>query len=199
MCCPDYINVVLPYTVRVGQSGISGTNSAGSAFRMNSIFDPLFAAGGTQPMGRDQWTPFYGRYIVNGVKASVVCNNHSNDSLFCFMVAQPASSLAVGDFTTNGIMESPLCMWKSVNGESAGGSCKTLSRYYPMKKVFGLTSYNRDNDAYSGIVGTNPIEPATLTVATQSTQTSTTTGSCSLLISLNYYVTYFHKKILPKS
>jgi len=44
---------------------VTGAGTVGvHTFRLNSMFDPDYTATGHQPMGRDQWAAFYGRYVV---------------------------------------------------------------------------------------------------------------------------------------
>ncbi|WP_445779180.1 hypothetical protein, partial [Shewanella sp.] len=60
------------------------TNSSGALaswqFRLNSMYDPDYTAAGHQPMGFDQVSQNYGRYLVHKVKITIQAHYTSNDS-----------------------------------------------------------------------------------------------------------------------
>lgn len=60
-------NVLLPY----GDSAVTTTNSQTvyqKLYRLNGLYDPLYALGGNQPLGFDQYAALYKKYYVKGVK-----------------------------------------------------------------------------------------------------------------------------------
>lgn len=73
--------VTLKYFQQVQLPTAAAGDSSVHTFRCNSIFDPDFALGGTQPVGHDEWSDFYKYYRVDSckIKATFFDNLNSAD------------------------------------------------------------------------------------------------------------------------
>ena len=128
-------------------------------FRANSIFDPDYALGGHQPMGRDQYANFYQKYMVVSSTITATFRNTSNSSL----TSDTNQQYVVGIVTTtpNQIISNNLELLEN-NRTSYGFTSPQkpftrISKNFNAKKFWGLSRV-LDNSDYGAVMGTNPLE-----------------------------------------
>jgi hypothetical protein len=153
---PPSVRVELPYVENLVL--VPGVAFAENQFNLNSIFDPDRTGVGHQPLGYDQWSGFYSRYRVLGVRAIVHFQNISTDGARV-TIAGTNSTTAL---TTLSAAEQPFSQNKMIGGLN-GNSTGWLSYDYSIPRVVGrsMTSYlGSDNNA--AVFGSNPAEVAIL-------------------------------------
>lgn len=91
-----HFRVVLPYATRFVQT--EATPGAGTyhTFALNNVYDPDFTGVGLQPLGFDQYSQFYGRYRVIGLRYVITIGNITTPNAYPIMAglyASPQSTL----------------------------------------------------------------------------------------------------------
>ena len=106
-------------------------------FRANSIYDPDAAVGGHQPLGADQWAPFYNSYVVLGSKitwqVTSGANANNNDAtLACCYLTDDQS---VGTDVTL-LAEQGKCKFQMLQGNMQTQRPYKFVNKYSAKKFF---------------------------------------------------------------
>lgn len=172
-------------------------------FRANSIWDPDQTFVGHQPLGRDQWVPFYEKYVVYRadctVNFSVRTNNSepaaigvylSSDALItapniCVLQEQGKSNIQIISPTTNG---------------NAFTTNRRIKMTYNAKKWHNITNV-KDAENLEADMGTNPTDE-TFFVVFYSNADPAAVGTAPVLVAnvvINYYVCLKDPKELPRS
>lgn len=143
---PPEVRTVLPYHEELALS--SGTYFADRVFSLNSLYDPDITSTGHQPMGFDQWQPFFNQYRVIQTGVVLRVNNSSSTSgLQVYMVVNddptPITSTPVAG-------ESPYT--KELNiGASTGVDVATQRAVYNLPQLVGRTlGQYRAEENYAG-------------------------------------------------
>jgi len=142
------------------QMGPSNTATIGAeyAFRANSIFDPDQSGAGHQPIGRDQWEPFYNTYTVVGstINVRILKNpgavNASSNSIVGVLLHDTAT-LPTTTVTT--IQEQGLGSWRVLQGLQ-NGNVVNLKQNFSAKKFFNVTNLRDNQDRLGADMGSNP-------------------------------------------
>ncbi|WP_445779495.1 hypothetical protein [Shewanella sp.] len=154
---PDTTVVRLKYcddlTITVPNSPV-GTNYL---FRCNSIFDPDFTGTGHQPLGHDQWSQFYERYVVT--KATLTATfkstygevNQPTNVGVCLIANTSAAITSADNFAEN-------------NRTTYGYVCRDLgmtriTKVFKPNDFFGNENII-DDDEKGALFGANPIDGA---------------------------------------
>jgi len=157
---PDFTMVALPYTEHIQMTSMSLSPANGYKYRLNSLFDFRYAAGGHQPLGFDQYAAFFQKYRVHSTKVKVTWYDPGNMNGQVMKVAlygaPHASNLGVNESfdlldelpgaKTNVLSVAPGEKWRT-----------SLSAYYKMHRLQGVskTEYNTDV-TYEAFNTTNP-------------------------------------------
>lgn len=132
------------------------------------MYDPDYTAVGHQPMGFDQMTTNYGRYLVHKVKVTIQAHYTANDS-------NTIPTLAFCPTNTSTAITAPL----SVLSEQPRGEdilCYNASSPFKVSKTYNLweiagvskSAYTGDWDRFAAGVGANPNEEIFLQISTGS-------------------------------
>lgn len=80
---PNRLYVKLRYcdNFALQADNLTGLTGSEVPYRLNSLFDPYFLAGGHQPLGFDQLTPMYSRYKVFKVDIQVAVKGKAGSAL----------------------------------------------------------------------------------------------------------------------
>ena len=155
-------NTPLPtrYRCKLNYANYGGSitaNADANQFRINSVFDPDATYTGHQPLGFDQLSTFYNRYIVTrcDVTSVYTLNSSSNSSILVTLIANNAST----DFTlssTMAPMEQPFAKNLFLNQEKR--SARHKASYWP-HRITGVDwkTYMAD-DRFQSATSTNPGE-----------------------------------------
>lgn len=82
-CMPARLYTKLRYVDNflLSADNLTGLTGTEIPYRLNSLFDPYFLAGGHQPLGYDQLTPLYSRYKVFKVDIQVALRGRTGSGL----------------------------------------------------------------------------------------------------------------------
>lgn len=169
-----------------------------NTFRLNSIYDPDQTGVGGTPSGAVQWSNFYTRYKVMGVKVHTHWTANCNQQLIVGMHAYggdannystPATGTGVQQVLTE-LPNSAFGVVGPANLATTNATCD-LKRYYSMKGILGNDRY-RDMDS-SGDTGGNPTAVANLDLMITDSLTATTGNVAYCAISITYYVKFYER------
>ena len=165
-------------------------------FRGNSIFDPDQTGTGHQPLGYDQWTAFYDKYLVLGSQISVQVINESAGEQ-CYLGVLPKNEAdAVANHDT--LAEKPYVRMLYQGVEGSGQAVRRTKLYMSTKKIFGLRRVGTDNTDYTAVNNTNPANVWFWHIYSQSADGNTSVTQ-RIIVGLKYYVVFFDRKGLSAS
>lgn len=181
MTFPREMKVTMRYVENLLRTPASGLG-VDYVFNLNSIFDPDQTGTGHQPLGRDQWSNFYGRYRVDATKVHVKVAGQSSGYLTLL-----ANNTSAAITSSTDAAESPI---SNTIAYSSGGSAVSLTRMYNLADVTGVTRsvYDAD-DRYQASFGASPTE--VLCLHTVWVDANLGTGAGEYHIELDYFVTMF--------
>jgi len=161
------------------------------AFRLNSLFDPYFPAGGHQPYGYDQLTAIYYRYLVFSTMVEVTFSDPSGDGL---VVAAFAKNLndpnTLVNASISSAMERPTVWCEPLN--NTGSQAIVFRKTYNLAEMMGLTRSQYENGwintgaAYSA----DPVQTAYFIVAAANSRggsTQTVTARVRLVFDCQFW------------
>lgn len=158
-------------------------------FRGNGPYDPDASGTGTQPIGFDAMTTFYGYYEVYASKIEVTLINEMTSSLTMAIVPAITTTDAV-DFLTTKAM--PLGKTIICGPKGSGSENKTLINYCRTFDVFGLKA-GTDTDIGAAMTS-NPTRQWYWPVVLESADQSSTI-TCNVLVVITYYVILSNRKV----
>ncbi len=178
-----HMYITLKYAQNVAQS-VATLAGAQSTFRLNSIFDPDAAVGGTQPYGYDQLSALYNRYRVlkTGWKVTFTAST-SGYSLVVLptngALASSVSSLA----TLEAAAMNPYAKFATYN---LGSKPPVISGKMDLNVLGGVTrvEYVTD-DRFEAQIGANPSEVISLIIGVYNPTGST--------MSITYFVELWYE------
>jgi len=189
----DRILLKLPYEQNIT---FTANTYLENQFNVNSLFDPDRTGVGHQPMGFDQWTTFYNRYLVYGVSYRLEFMNLSGTSA-------PYVGVVFNNDATSLAPSTALEQDRSINrflSFSTGGSCRGLIKgYIANNAITGVpkSKYNSD-DAYASVYTASPSEVILAHVFCMDSTVSTNV-TCYVKVRLVYHCMMFDPHPLPSS
>lgn len=116
---PRVTYVTLPYADTFPLIMQSPDYKANAPYKCNGIFDPQYLTGGHQPLGRDQWEPFYDYYQVISARVAVSYDTSAPSSLIDSIIIgiTKRDETQYGPWLTtenNARMEDPSNVWKKL-------------------------------------------------------------------------------------
>lgn len=141
--------------VRITPLGVDVT--AGNTYRLNSIWDPLFAVGGRTVTGHAQLASIYGKYWVMGAKVSVSFNNPKDDGIRvgCRLRIEGGTTSLAQNLST--VSEQPMCYLQGLN--DSGSQRKTFNFYVKPWTLCAVSKleYLANSERYSSVINGNPL------------------------------------------
>jgi hypothetical protein len=161
---PGEFHCNFPYTVVGTLSGDGFGLASGASFRLNSLFDPVVAAGGAQPLQYDQIVLFYQRYRVVQATVHVRFFDPDGDGLVVGYRIRPATDTIATTGSTLAYLSEML--WTKTQSISNTGSQKAeFSGIVPMHTVFGVPDAQlRSAAEFSAYYNANPANAALIDV-----------------------------------
>lgn len=135
--------------------GTAGPTTNAGVFRLTDLFDPQFATGGHQPLGRDRLATYYQRYVVFGctiqLSMAMVGLQTVQQCMMWPFITGPSTTLPTG---YRRAIENKMSGWKWVT--RAGGTYSSYfspptavwKRYVSMSKMRGRP-IDQENDSSS--------------------------------------------------
>ncbi len=189
---PDRYFCKLKYTDVKTLSGTGTT--ADQVYRINSLFDPDFTGTGSQPLGFDQLTAVYTKYLVLRCDWEIWATNLNSTA--AYVTAVP-TDVSVGASSMQSLSEIKRSVTKPLSINSGGGAVQVLRGSVDMADLHGQPNIDSDPDEYS-VVSTNPSDVAYLTIRA-SDYTTATSISVGLRVVLTYYAAFKEYTLVNES
>jgi hypothetical protein len=155
--------ITLRYAQSVTNSTLT-TAANNNIFRLNSIFDPDAAVGGTQPYGYDQAAALYNRYRVLKTRYKVTFLASTGTYNAAVIPSNGALNAAPSDLTTfTGAVMNPYARYKTYN---LGAPAPVFTGKHDLNVLGGVrqVEYLAD-DRFEAQIGANPAEVISLNIA----------------------------------
>lgn len=192
---PDRLIVKMPYFERFNLAN-AVSPGANYFWNMNSIWDPNRSGVGHNPATYAQWSVFYNRYRVIGVKVRANFYVNGNTGL-----AAGAKVYIYGSNETaqsGGYEQLEQSHIKVGQINPFGKPIATLTKYFNCQRITGRTlSQYMSDDRYQSEFGKSPLEVLTITAGAQNnTGGFLEAGGVQADVHLTYYVELFDRKNL---
>lgn len=155
---PDRYRFNLRY-VQYHQLDPASTTFAKQTFFVNSLYDPDYTGTGHQPMGYDQLTPLYNRYVVTGAKITTSFETSSasmtTGTTVGITVHEGGSFYASASQDVETLIEQGKTTYKMLGVATGGHAVATLSRKISMRKEFAVKDII-SGSFYSALVNASP-------------------------------------------
>lgn len=160
-------------------------------FRGNSVYDPDYEAGGTQPAGYDELSQIYTNYCVSSAIFQISVQSLDTVPTFVGVHAQYASATVPANIED--FMQNPNSRYMWVAPQGSSGDRKTLKFFMSSKKILNCKDL-MDERNFTSDVSTNPTNQWYFLCRLQNTDA----GNMALfnVIKITYYVTFFDRSIL---
>lgn len=197
---PPVLYTKLRYTDKLIMYSDNLTNRTGSTYpyRLGSLYDPYFNAGGHQPLGFDQLSPIYFKYHVYKVDVQIrMIGKTGSAQSFCVVCLKPGTST----YTVGGIKSAQELQEQPGNTIIDGSWAQTWNQTYDLADVQGISRKELWNEAfYSGTASTDPVQTPYLEMACGTyDEPSTASNSVTVMISLVYHARFSHPNPLNGS
>lgn len=157
--------ITLRYAQSVTTSTLTGAGNT-NIFRLNSIFDPDAAVGGTQPYGYDQAAALYNRYRVLKTRYHVQFLAATGTYNAAVIPSNGALNAAPSDLTTfTGAIMNP---WAKYDTYSLGASAPSFEGTINLNVLGGVRKIEYlTDDRFEAQIGANPAEVISLNICSQ--------------------------------
>ncbi len=158
-----HMYITLRYAQSVTTSTLT-TAANNNVFRLNSIFDPDAAVGGTQPYGYDQAAALYNRYRVLKTRYRVQFLASTGSYNCAVIPSNGALNAAPSDLTTfTGAIMNPHAKYKTY---SLGALAPTFTGSVNLNVLGGVRQIEYlTDDRFEAQIGANPAEVISLNIA----------------------------------
>lgn len=174
----------LPY---VENSYIAATtlSAVGYTYSANSVYDPRYQLGGSQPFQYDLLSTAYGRVWVHGAAVTLTFTNPTEDGMYCgYRVRGSGNLTTTAGHNIDYIQEMRDSHLSPIN--NSGKQTKTFKFYVNNPRVFGITKAQYANLEYSHTTVGNPV--AHVWIEPFAISTFTSSGA---IIRYNMKITYY--------
>lgn len=183
---PQRLNTALPYVDELTLTTSAGVNTYGNeySYRLNSLYDPYFSAGGHQPYGFDQLTTIYNRYLVSRVDLELTFSDPTVDGLMPGVMLKnylDATTLVGNNIPT--VSEFPTAWTKAVS--NTGSQKIVFRKSVDLAAMMGLTKaqYESGWPSLAAVVTADPSISPYMTVAVADPRSGgASTITCNLRI-----------------
>lgn len=173
--------------------------SVGNTYRLNSIYDPLYAAGGQTCVGHAQLASIYGKYWVMGAKVTVSFNNPEFDGLRvgCRLRIE-AGTTAIGTQLYL-IAQRPNTYVQGLN--DSGSQRKTFNYYVKPWTLMGCSKleYLANSSLYSSYISANPSVADSCLLDVFAVDPTKNVNSVDYSIKIEYYTKLYSRHPLVQS
>ena len=161
-------------------------------FRLNSMYDPDYSFIGHQPYYYDQMASLYDRYTVFGCKVVLRAATDKKNGIIGFKAQPDVTGIA----SAVQALERPMVKYAIIN---SGGPSTTLSSYYRMSSLFGVSRKTiADEQNYSALNTANPTNTYFVQVFAQAAD-SLTPLDVSITLELTYYARWNNRVRVAQS
>lgn len=157
----------------------------------SSLYDPRWAVGGDQPLGRDQWAAFYNQYRTYAMAYEVTFYNLSTTEQAVGIVVPKGNDTI--STVTNTIFEKPYSKYCNLGVEGSGQAIKVVKGYVPGPRTLGMTRNQFSSEkATSSEFTDSPAEQFYLHIYTDAAN-ETSSISVRIRVRITYYVGLFDR------
>ncbi len=176
----------------------SGTINGEQLWRCNSLFDPDQSGAGHQPLGFDQMTTFYNRYLVKACKIEIAVTNRGSAGVSWIIVPTNDVTGFSGDWD-QALEQNRSCKIITSDAEGSGIATRKLTKWFSMRGITGVTKskYNSD-DRYAAIMTADPAEAIGLQWVARASDAATNV-TCDLQVRLTFNAVFYDRKVLAQS
>ena len=191
----DRFLCTLPYSELFALQYFAAGAPAVQQFQVNSIFKPNITATGHQPLGRDDYFPFYNRYLVRGMSYQIHITSTSTTETGDIAVFKRPDTTYTAVMDT--ILESPQCQRRQIPPYVT--KPVFIKGYCSVAKMCGVNKAQMDaKDIYASLMTTNPSQVPCLNIAL-SNQNTAANLTIRLRVLLKFYVLLYDRKPLTGS
>lgn len=176
---PDRIRTKLKYIQQ--KTFASSITPSPVSFRLNSLFDPDVAVGGSQPSWFDAFAGLYEEYLVLSADVKVVLINANTNvvkAAIAYSDDQDISSMSVDDIAA----QKRATM--TILGGNSGINKWTYRRNINLADLHGQPNIDSDPDQYQ-VVSANPTDDAYFSIAVEDLAGSTNVA-CFAYVEIDY-------------
>jgi hypothetical protein len=167
------------------------------SFRMNSIFDPDLTGVGHQPLGHDEFTPFYTKYTVTGIRYAVTYSNQSTTDYADVAVCLRPNTNGYGTMST--VLESSYVQRAVLGPEGGANNIRTIRGTCTVAKIRGVPTQKVINEnEYSAQIGANPVLQPTLQIYVENQNTAAAI-TVNVRTDITYFVQLYDRRIITQS
>lgn len=192
------LRYVTEFTMNAGIS-----SQALYTFKANSIFDPDHTGSGHQPMGADELSIFFEKYVVLSSRIVVHAlhqgdHNSSNASIIYGYCDNNSGPPATSPTTW---IEQRRGSYRVIAGGNSAKTYTTMPLTYYPKKVFGIKDIQdlKSLAGTTGSGGSDPTDIAYFNIGTSGFQFATDPAEIRCYAIIDYKVLYTHPEPLPAS
>lgn len=181
--------------------GAAGVLGASFDYSLTGMFDPYLGAGGHQPYGFDQLTPWFGIYIVESVDVTVTLLAPSTAQTYLSVAWRPsAGSFTIAGLGVNDVGEKDNMRWLHVPQAPAKSSDSTTKiGKFLIHKVEGSTKQIcLTEDDYQGTATSNPGRQPRLMFALGDIGGGSA-STCQIVVQLEYHTLWRQRKTVTGS
>lgn len=166
----------------------SAATSGTQVMNMNSLFDPDRTGTGDQPVGFDQWSAFYNRYIVYKFKVEWYVQSSLGQAIATMGSNQDTAA------TVPTMLGNPMSHIYATNSDERAHGVE----YYDLAKLTGRTlkEYMAD-DRFQALTSASPSELCVWRIRTESP--SATNTNAELTAKLTFWCEFFDRNQLATS
>lgn len=197
---PTRMNRILSYsgihTMTVGSTGVLGSIQQ---YACNGLYDSDISGSGHQSYGFDQMMTLYDRYKVNFVKISLLVSDPTIDSLsLAYLFTNPSETTSIAGLSPYQVQEKSLGGTVTVNNSGSQKMNKVFAfRMYKLANLSKL-QFKADPDNYTGSASGNPGSIPKFQFAVADLRGGST-GTVMVEIRLDYFTTFYDRKVLATS
>lgn len=171
-----------------------------NTFSMNSLFDPDTTGGGHQPMGYDQLTPIYNRYLVTGAKITATFAFAPTDATPAWVgITTHENSAFVGtSVPVNGLVEQGKTVYRCISAGDGGNPIVTLTKKVSCRKEFSVRDLAGNIEQYGALVGNSPVNGLFSTVWICGLNGAASPG-CDIFVKIEYTGYFTEPNLLSQS
>lgn len=157
-------------------------------WNLGSIFTPIIdPPSTTTPLGYTLWTGIYKGYRVYGVRCQMTISNTSNVTMYATMQPTTITHGTIPQAALYLARQTPACLNVILAPKGAANSTKTISRYYNLRTLHGVSAASYEDDTYCAVWNSSPLQISRLYTGLASSD------SVATEVRIDYKLTYFTK------
>jgi len=191
---PDRYFTKMMFTLQYNQAAIAASLDINETL-LNSVIKIDVASATLNALGVQEISNFYDKFRVWASTATFQFVSNVADTFTVTLVPTIGGQSVA---TSREALEQPYSKYRIV-GQGAGSSVTTLKSHMSVKKLFGYTNINQEDDFTGNLVSSPaiPVNPAYwVTTVKSNTGTNFTAGCYQWTLRVTYYVEFYDRILL---